>query len=75
MRTHPHAEAAYEVVAAGGDAFVVRIVIPGSYPTTVSGFSSQAAAERWVADHKERVRAQSQTGSRFGRSKASAGAG
>lgn len=68
MRTHPHAEALYEVVALGAGAFGVRVSIPDTSPTMVSGFNTEAAAEAWIASHKSRVLAQSQPRTMFRRS-------
>jgi hypothetical protein len=52
---HPHAEAAYRVLALGGNHFAVEVSIPGSHPTKVTGLDSQAAAEAWIERHKEQV--------------------
>jgi hypothetical protein len=60
VRTHPHAEALYEIVALGAGGFAVKVSIPDTNPTMVSGFDTAAAAEAWVASHKSRVLAQSQ---------------
>lgn len=68
MRTHPHAEALYEVVALGAGAFGVRVSIPDTSPTMVSGFNTEAGAEAWIASHKSRVLAQSQPRTMFRRS-------
>ena len=55
MRTHPHAEATYRVVPLTGGAFGVEVTIPDRYPTTVSSFETEAAAEDWIAQTKLRV--------------------
>jgi hypothetical protein len=55
MRTHPHAEASYRVVALKDGGFGVEVVIPNTYPTTVSRFADEAAAEEWIAEKKRRV--------------------
>ena len=65
MRTHPHAEAAYRVVPLSGGAFGVEITIPDSYPTTVSSFASEAAAEDWIARHRQRVAMEGHSGKWF----------
>jgi hypothetical protein len=72
VRTHPHAEALYEVVPFDAGGFGVRVTIPDTNPTMVSGFSTQAAAEAWVASHKSRVQAQSQPKTVFRRSNSAA---
>jgi hypothetical protein len=51
---HPHAEATYRLIAGDGS-FAVEVSIPGSGPTTVSGFDSQAKAEAWIERHKANV--------------------
>jgi hypothetical protein len=55
MRTHPHAEATYRVVPLTGGAFGVEVTIPDRYPTTVSSFETEAAAEDWIVRTKLRV--------------------
>lgn len=67
MKTHPHAEALYEVVPLTAGGYGVKITIPDSSPTTVSRFDDEAAAEAWIADHKTRIESQSQTGRIFRR--------
>lgn len=42
--THPHAGATYHTVPLKDGSFGVQIVIPGSYPTTMSSFSTEAKA-------------------------------
>ena len=66
-RTHPHAEASYRVVSLPGGSFGVEVKIPDSYPTTVSTFESEAAAEAWIDKHKSRVEADSTTNTWFRR--------
>ena len=55
QRTHPHAEATYSVVPLADGTFRVEVVIPESYPTKVSPFSTEADAEAWIAEHRRRV--------------------
>jgi hypothetical protein len=71
-RTHPYAEAIYEVVPLEAGKFGVKVSIPDTNPTTVSSFDSEAAAEAWIASHKARIQAQSQPGMIFRRSKPTA---
>jgi hypothetical protein len=52
---HPHAGATYEIEERAEGGFSVRVSIPGSYPTIVSGFAAEADAVAWAARHKERV--------------------
>jgi hypothetical protein len=67
MKSHPHAEAVYRIVPLDSGAFGVEVTIPDSYPTTVSSFASEAAAEAWIEQNKERVRSQSLVGKWFKR--------
>ena len=72
MRTHPHAEAIYEVVLLDAGRFGVKVSIPDTNPTMVSRFDSAAAAEAWITSHKARIEAQSQPRAIFRRSKPTA---
>ena len=56
-RTHPHAEATYRVIPLKDGTFGVEVVIPETYPTTVSPFATEAEAEAWIARHKRNVEA------------------
>lgn len=53
--THPHAEATYRTVPLKDGKFGVEITIPGTYPTTMSSFGTEAKAWEWVAEHKSFV--------------------
>lgn len=55
---HPHAEASYRVVPLAGGYFGVEVVIPETYPTTVSKFATAAEAEEWIVRHKSQVQAE-----------------
>jgi hypothetical protein len=72
VKTHPHAEAIYEIVPLDPGGFGVRVSIPDTSPTTVSKFQTEAAAAAWIAAHKSHVQAQSQPGIAFRRSKPAA---
>jgi hypothetical protein len=65
-REHPHFEATYRVVPLN-DGFSVEVVIPGSYPTTVSPFATAADAEAWIARHKREVETYAMTTGPFRR--------
>ena len=65
-KTHPHIEAGYEIVRLDGGLFGVKVFIPESSPTTVSSFENEEAAEAWIATHKARVQAETQSGRFFG---------
>jgi hypothetical protein len=71
VRTHPYAEAIYEVVPLEVGGFGVKVSIPDTSPATVSSFDTEAAAEAWIALHKSRVESQSRPGAVFRRSKPS----
>jgi hypothetical protein len=52
---HPHSGAAYRIVEQPDQSFGVEVTIPGTHPTTVTGFATEAAAAEWAAKHKEGV--------------------
>ncbi|HEY1507249.1 MAG TPA: hypothetical protein VGF92_23305 [Stellaceae bacterium] len=52
---HPHIDATYRLLPGDDGNFSVEVVIPGSGPTKVSGFDSQAKAEAWIERHKANV--------------------
>ena len=64
-KTHPHAEAAYRVIPLDDGSFGIEITIPGSHPTKVSKFKTEADAESWIAEHQRRVQSQTQSGRWF----------
>jgi hypothetical protein len=68
MRSHPHAEASYRVVALKDGGFGVEVAIPNTYPTTVSRFATEAAAEEWIVRQKRRVESEGVTRKWFRRS-------
>ncbi|MGE5271088.1 MAG: hypothetical protein ACM3JG_15615 [Thiohalocapsa sp.] len=68
MKTHPHAEASYRIVPLPDGTFGVEVSIPETYPTTVSSFDSEEAAEAWIAKNKERVQSESAAGGWFRKS-------
>ena len=72
MRTHPYAEAVYEVIPLAAGGFGVRVSTAEASPATVSTFETVAADEAWVAEHKSRVQTQSQPRTSFRRSAKSA---
>jgi hypothetical protein len=61
--THPHAEATYRTVPLKAGNFGVEITIPGTYPTTMSSFGTEAKAWEWVAEHKSFVELNASSGS------------
>jgi hypothetical protein len=67
VRTHPHAEATYEVVAIDTGGFGVKVSIPDTQPTTVSRFETEALAEAWIESHKARIQSQNKPGAIFRR--------
>ena len=56
-RTHPHADATYQVIPAKDGAFAVEVSIPEMHPATVSPFATKADAKAWIAEHRRRVQA------------------
>lgn len=65
LRTHPHAEATYRIIAFDNGSFGVEVSIPDSHPTRVTTFKTEADAEAWIAEHQRRVQSQTQSGGRF----------
>jgi hypothetical protein len=72
VRTHPHAEAIYEVVVLDAGRFGVKVSIPATNPTIVSSFETEAAAEAWIISQKARIEAQSRPGVIFRRTRRTA---
>jgi hypothetical protein len=70
LKTHPHAEAIYRVIPESDGSFAIEVKIPDSHPTKVTPFATQGDAERWIADHRRRVEAQSSSGRSWHRSEA-----
>ena len=52
---HPHTDATYRLIPGDDGGFAVEVSIPGTTPTKVSGFDSQAKAEAWIERHKANV--------------------
>jgi hypothetical protein len=52
---HPHAEATYRVIRRPDMSFGAEVTIPGMYPTTITGFATEAGAEAWITKHKREV--------------------
>jgi|GEM_PF-1243811 predicted metal-dependent hydrolase len=65
LKTHPHAGATYRVIVFADGSFGVEVSIPNSEPTTVSRFVTEADAEAWIAEHRQRVQEQAQPGGWF----------
>ena len=72
-KPHPHAEATYRVLLLEGGMFGVEVVIPETYPTTVSAFPSEAEAEAWIARHKNQVALRASYQRAFGKARAPRG--
>jgi hypothetical protein len=68
VKTHPYADAIYEIVPLAAGGFGVKISIQDISPTTVSRFDNAAAAEAWIESHKSRIRAQARSGMIFRKS-------
>lgn len=64
-KSHPHDEASYRVIPFEDARFAVEVSIPGSHPTRVSPFDTEADAEAWIEKHRLQVQTQSQTGRWF----------
>ena len=68
MKTHPYADAIYEIVPLAAGGFGVKISIQDTSQQRSAG-STEAAAEGWIDSHKSRVQAQSRPGVIFRKSK------
>jgi hypothetical protein len=71
QKSHPHAEAIYRVIPAAAGKFAVEVSIPGTYPTKVTPFSTEADAEAWIAEHRRRVQSEERASRWFRRSDSS----
>jgi hypothetical protein len=54
-KDHPHSGAGYRIVEQSDMTYSVEVTIPGSFPTIVTGFATEAAAVDWAARHKDGV--------------------
>jgi hypothetical protein len=54
-QTHPHADATYRVIERPDKSFAAEVIIPGMYPTLISGFATEDTAHAWIAKHKKDV--------------------
>jgi hypothetical protein len=54
-RIHPHADATYRTIRFSDGTFGVEIAIPGTHPTTMRSFATEAKAAEWIAEHKNFV--------------------
>ena len=52
---HPHAEATYRMIPLKDGAYAVEVAIPESSPTRVTSFSTEEAAQQWIAAHQRQV--------------------
>jgi hypothetical protein len=65
-KPHPHAGATYRVINFDAGMLGVEITIPEMLPATVGKFATQADAQTWIASHRNRVQAETETGQWFG---------
>ena len=49
---HPHFDAVYSILRSDDGGHQVEIAIPGSSPTKISPFDTEALAAQWITDHK-----------------------
>jgi len=66
---HPHADAQYRVYPLDDGTFGIEVTLPEALPTKVTSFSTRAAANQWIEDHKKTIEKQRTLGSQpqFGR--------
>jgi len=50
-------EATYKIIPLNDTRFGVEVSIPDVSPTMVTSFVTEAAAEKWIEGHKERLAA------------------
>jgi hypothetical protein len=58
-REHRYAGAIYRVYRIDSDAFGIEVTIEDELPVKITRFPNRAAANRWIAEHKETVERQS----------------
>ena len=57
-KSHPHAGATYKIIAREDGAFEVEVTLPAARRrSTITGLSTKAEAERWMARHREAIAA------------------
>jgi hypothetical protein len=54
-KEHPHADAAYRVVAQKDSTYGVEVIVPGCSPALVTSFATEEIAEAWITNYKRRV--------------------
>ena len=58
VQPHPHAGATYKIIARKDGAFEVEVTVPyAKTPLTITGLSTRAQAERWIARHQAAIAA------------------
>ena len=58
VKPHPHAGATYKVIARKDGAFEVEVTVPyAKTPVSITGLSTGAEAERWIARHQAAIAA------------------
>ena len=58
VKPHPHAGATYKIIARHDGACQVEVSLPNAKtPVTITGLSTRADAERWIARHQEVIAA------------------
>jgi hypothetical protein len=56
VQPHPHAGATYKIIAGQDGAFEIEVTIPmAATPVSITGLSTKADAERWIAKHQEAI--------------------
>jgi len=58
VQPHPDAGATYKIIARDDGAFEVKVTVPkAATPVIITGLSTKADAERWIAKHQEAIAA------------------
>ena len=68
-KQHPHTGATYRITLQSDGSFGIEVSIPDSLPTMITGFATEAAAEGWVAQHKQDIASGKPLSPRYGSKK------
>ena len=69
MNLNRNSDATFRVFQQSDGTYAVEITIPDAYPTTVTNFATEAAAEDWLAGYKQQVEAIPARGARSWRNR------
>jgi hypothetical protein len=55
QKQHPHLGATYKVISLPEGSFVVEVTLPEAPQVNVTGFTTQDAADAWIAQHEQQI--------------------